>query len=234
MFGHRGVRGAAPENTMAAFELARTSGADGVELDVRVCRTGELVVCHDATLERYTKNRDPRAVADLAFSDLRAIDVGDGERVPLLDDVLAWATAHDLRVNVEMKRDVPRRRDVVRQTARALAGLGAKLPTIIVSSFDPWMLAYFAWLLPGVLRGSLFASDQRLVRSGWPARVLRTEAVHPDRTLVDERRFSKWKSAGRLVNVWTVNDPAEARALAALGVDAIITDVPKSITESVR
>src|SRR5689334_23918619 len=107
VYGHRGVRGEAPENTMAAFELARKYGVQGVELDVRPCRSGEVVVIHDPTLVRSTGGRDSRAVADLDLRELREADVGAGERVPLLTEVLDWARASKLCVNVEIKRDVP-------------------------------------------------------------------------------------------------------------------------------
>src|SRR4030095_10429492 len=91
VFGHRGVRGEAPENTMAAFDLAAASGADGVELDVRLCRSGELVVCHDANLARLTRGRDTRRVADLDRAELGRVDLGGGQSVSLLAEGLAWA-----------------------------------------------------------------------------------------------------------------------------------------------
>lgn len=232
VFGHRGVRGEAPENTMAAFELAAESGADGVELDVRLCRTGELVVCHDADLARVTRGADRRNVADLDRDDLARVDVGRGERVPLLSEVLAWAESRRLRVNVEMKRDVPSRRAVVDATARILEG--ANLPPIVVSSFDPWMLLHLGWRKPAALLGYLFASEQRFARSGILGGVLHVGAVHPERTEVNGARVRAWRKRGRIVNVWTVNDAAEARALGALGVDAIITDAPRRIGEVVR
>jgi glycerophosphoryl diester phosphodiesterase len=232
VLGHRGVRGEAPENTMAAFELAAASGADGIELDVRLCRTGELVVCHDVDLARLTGGEDTRRVADLERAELLRVDVGGGETVPLLADVLAWAEARRLRVNIEMKRDVPDRRSVVRETARLLEQ--GPLPPVLVSSFDPWMLAYFSWRLPSVLLGYLFASEHRLTRTGWMAKALHVGAVHPERTEIDAKRCRGWQKRGRLVNVWTVNDAAEARALSAMGVDAIITDAPRRIGNVVR
>ena len=232
IFGHRGVRGEAPENTMAAFELAAASGADGIELDVRVCRSGEVVVCHDPDLTRATRGKDTRHIADLDRSELARIDVGGGEPVPSLNDVLAWAKARGLRVNVEMKRDVPDRAAAVRATAQALAG--DALPPVLVSSFDPWMLASLRRQRRSVLLGYLFSSDQRLTRSGWLSRVLRAYAVHPERTEIDAKRCRAWKAGGRVVNVWTVNDVNEGRALAALGVDALITDVPRRMGDAVR
>jgi len=232
VFGHRGVRGEAPENTMAAFDLAAESGADGVELDVRLCRSGELVVCHDADLARLTRGRDTRRVADLDRAELARVDVGDGQSIPLLVEVLAWADSRRLRVNIEMKRDVPDRRAVVRETARLLEV--GPLPPIIVSCFDPWMLAYLSWRSPTLCLGYLFASDHELTRSGWLAKMLHVSAVHPERTEIDARRCHAWQKRGRLVMVWTVNEPAEARALSAMGVDGIITDVPRRIGQVVR
>jgi len=232
VFGHRGVRGEAPENTMAAFEVAAASGADGVELDVRLCRSGELVVCHDEDLSRLTRGRDTRKVAELDRAELASVYVGDGQPIPLLTEVLTFAESRGLRVNIEMKRDVPDRRAVVRETARLLEQ--GPLPPIIVSSFDPWMLAYLSWRLPSVLLGYLFASEQTLTRSGWLAKALHVAAVHPERTEIDQKRVRAWQKRGRLINVWTVNEAAEARALSAMGVDAIITDVPRRIGEVVR
>jgi len=216
---------------MASFELAASAGAAGVELDVRLCRSGEVVVCHDPTLERTTQGRDTRNVADLILPDLRLVDVGNGERVPLLEEVLAWARSRLMLVNVELKRDVPDRVRLVRETARLLRGEGAALANIVVSSFDPWMLAYFGWSLPGAARGWLFGSDQKLAArtSGFIAVLIGAQAVHPERTLVVPERCRIWKKRGNVINVWTVNDPAEARALAQMGVDAMVTDVPRAI-----
>jgi glycerophosphoryl diester phosphodiesterase len=236
VFGHRGVRGEAPENTMAAFELAAAHGADGVELDVRLCRSGEVVVIHDPTLARSTGGRDARAVADLDFGDLCKVDVGGGQSVPLLGEVLDWARSRKLLVNVEIKRDVPDRRKAVRATADVMAR-HRQGGDVMASSFDPWMLAYFGWLLPGVLRGSLFGADstfERLQTSGWLAVLTGSGAVHPERKLVVPERCRKWKKRSKLVNVWTVNEVAEARALAAMGVDAIITDVPGVMVSALK
>jgi glycerophosphoryl diester phosphodiesterase len=232
VFGHRGVRGAAPENTMAAFELAAQLGADGIELDVRLCRSGELVVCHDPDLSRCSGARDTRKVAELDAAELARVDVGGGQPVPLLTEVLAWALGRGLRVNVEMKRDVPDRRAVARETALVLDA--TPVPPVIVSSFDPWMLAYLSWLRPSLLLAYLVGSDRRLTRSGWIARMLQVSAVHPERSAIDAERCRVWQNRRLLVNVWTVNDAAEARALAEMGVDALITDVPGIIGDIVR
>ena len=77
VLGHRGARHAAPENTHAAFELARSEGAAGVELDVRLVKSGEIVVLHDPTLTRVTRGADARAVEQLSFAEADRIRRGN-------------------------------------------------------------------------------------------------------------------------------------------------------------
>jgi glycerophosphoryl diester phosphodiesterase len=228
LHGHRGVRGRCPENTMAAFERAVAEGADALELDVRPCRSGEIVVCHDPTLERVTEGRDTRAVADLDARALRGVDVGSGERVPLLADVLALARERGIALNIEMKRDVPSR-------TRAALGLGTMLRragrdhALVVSSFDPPMLALlriYAPLVPLALLVHRGGRDEHVVHL---ARRPFIHAVHLESVLASREQVASLKRRGLVVAVWTVNDANEARKLSALGVDALITDEPARI-----
>ncbi|TKC95721.1 glycerophosphodiester phosphodiesterase [Polyangium fumosum] len=224
VYGHRGVRGARPENTLAAFELAAAEGADGVELDVRVDRDGELVVLHDPTFERVTGGADMRAASDLPYEEIRRVDVGSGERAPRLTEVLALVQARGLAVNVEMKHDVPDRAAVVRATARKLGAFDPRVP-VIVSSFDPRMVAAFGALAPRIPRALLV----HRTRWSWAALELARglgQAAHVERILTQGSTVRRLLQSGLVVNVWTVNDTREALDLAALGVDGIITDVP--------
>ena len=231
ILGHRGVRGTLPENTLAAFEAAAGEGADGIELDVRVCGTGELVVVHDPTLERVTSGRDLRAIAEMAHDELARVDVGDGQRVPTLTEALALARTRRLRVNVEMKRDAPDRTAIVRATARVLRRWDPNHP-VLVSSFDPLMLAGLALLAPDVPRALLIGRLSVKRRAPLFARPVRVLAVHLDRVLTSADAVRAWKRKGMLVNVWTVNDAVEARDLRAIGVDGIITDAPARIRDA--
>src|SRR5512147_1098251 len=106
VLGHRGASAAAPENTLAAFRLAMEQGADGVELDVHRCATGEVVVIHDEDARR-TAGADLRVAAS-PLAALRALDAGgwrgerfQGERIPLLAEVLEALPG--ALVNVELK-----------------------------------------------------------------------------------------------------------------------------------
>lgn len=241
IIGHRGVGAAAaedgaslggpatvpPENTLAAFEEAARQGADAIELDARTCASGELVVLHDANLRRSTGGADERAVDALPWDELRRVDVG-GERVPLLAGALAMARARRLAVNVEMKGDVADRLAMVRATARLLRGWDPA-HAVLVSSFDPAMLAALGAIAPRVPRALLVQRTRWHEAAVRAAPALGVVGVHLQRTITPAGLIEALRRQGRLVNVWTVNDPREACDLAALGVDGIVTDAPAKI-----
>lgn len=226
VYGHRGVRGpratTPPENTMSAFERAHDEGADGIELDVRQASSGEIVVFHDPTLRRMTDGFDSRNVADLNWPELRRIDIG--ERIPLLADVLDWIGPTHMVLNVEMKRDLPSRTGLVLAVASLLRKRKALRERLIISSFDPVMLASMNVLLPGVPLGLLFHKGQAHLDPWRWAQLGPWEAAHPEYVMVSREHLT-----GKIVNAWTVNDEETAVALAAVGVDGIITDRPGAI-----
>jgi glycerophosphoryl diester phosphodiesterase len=208
--GHRGGRGEGwpTENTLAAFERAREQGARAVELDVRRCASGELVVLHDATRE--------------TLGELRR------RGVPTLSESLAWAHDHGVAVNVEMKHDPANRASLARAIVRAVRDSGAD---VLLSSFDPVLLAAAAASGPALPRALLVQSRQ----AAWAdaaqalARPPLVDAIHLERTQTDPRVVARHRRRGLRVGVWTVNDPNEARDLARLGVSTIITDEPGRI-----
>jgi len=236
VLGHRGASAEAPENTLAAFRLAIAQGADGVELDVWRCATGEVVVVHDERTGRVAGT--DLAVPDAPLAALRALDVGAwkgaafrGERLPLLTEVLE--ALPDAVVNVELKS---RGGDL--RLARAAAGAVARAGAagrVLVSSFDWRLLVAFRLAAPEVPVGLLFDGEHRWRLRLWAAlRLLGPSAVHPDRRLVTAARVARWRARGLAVNVWTVDAPAEALALARLGAAAVITNAPGRIREALR
>src|SRR5512138_3758757 len=100
VIAHRGASAYAPENTLAAFELAARQGADMLELDVQRSADGVLVVFHDDTTERWDGQK--RLAAACTLAELRALDIG-GERVATLAETCAFAREHSMRMNVELK-----------------------------------------------------------------------------------------------------------------------------------
>ena len=228
VLGHRGARHAAPENTLRAFELARSEGADGVELDVRVDSEGRVIVLHDPDLSRVTGGAIQGHVEALPAAELGRADIGDGERVPMLADVLVWAEEKDQCVNVEVKSDVRDRKRLVEGVLRELANV--KTPErILLSSFDPRLVSVFARRLPEFGVCWLFHENQPILRRLPAWRALGAVGVNPQHTLLSGFGVRRLKAQGALVNTWTVNDPVLARAYAAFGVDSIISDCPGKI-----
>lgn len=228
VIAHRGASHDAVENTLAAFRLAREQGADGVELDVMRCATGEVVVFHDDELDRLGKR--PGLVRATSLAELREIrlgtGLGGGERIPLLDEVLE--ELGPLLVNVELKSQSQFADDGLAASVAEILSRHAAGARAIVSSFDPWLLGRFRLRARTIATGLLFAHDQSLpLRRAWAASLLRPAALHPEAVLVDARAVFDWHARGYALNVWTVDDPAELRLLGALGVDGVITNRPK-------
>jgi glycerophosphoryl diester phosphodiesterase len=110
---------------------------------------------------------------------------------------------------------------------RALRALPHPEEVALCSSFHPAIVRAIA--ARGLPAAWLVHAGQRVLKEARGFRLLGAAAVHPERVLATPERVARWKRAGALVNVWTVNDPDEARRLAALGVDAIISDVPARV-----
>lgn len=237
VIGHRGASADAPENTMAAFHLAMAAGADGFELDVWRCASGEPVVIHDASLARTTcASRDVR---DVSWAELKALDAGSwkgdrfrGERIPLLAEVLAGFPR--AIVNVELKSDGLCDPRLAMGVARLLREHRAA-ERVVVSSFDYALLAAFRLAAPEVPVGLLFASDQRWkLREKVGGALLRPAAMNPNLALASDLRVAAWLRRGLAVCVWTVDGAADAARLAQAGVTAIISNGPGVAREAVR
>lgn len=230
LYGHRGSRTSAPENTLAAIELAAREGADAVEIDVRPTRDGELVVMHDPTLLRTVG--DPRSVGETTRAELGDLRI-EGHAIPTLEDVHGLCVALGLGLNVELKRDVPSRPAAVALLAQALRRLGPGCG-LVVSSFDPAMLLALRVLAPEVPRALLLEpASARRYRHARFARDLGV-AVHLDHEMASPAAIAGFHAQGLRVVAWTVNSGPEAGRLCALGLDGIITDVPAAARRSMN
>lgn len=226
MLGHRGARHASPENTLLAFQLALDEGADGVELDVRLDADGRVIVLHDRDLARVSGRSESRRAERLGVADFTHIDVGRGERVPSLADVLAWAREKNARVNVELKHDVRRPHALLLGVMRVVRGSGVASEQLLFSSFHPAFVSALAVLLPEYSRAWLVHARQVLLGRAPYFALLGADGVNPEHRLVNERSLARWRSEPALISTWTVNDEADVRRVAALGVDTIISDRP--------
>jgi glycerophosphoryl diester phosphodiesterase len=222
VWGHRGTRGAGkpPENTLEAMRLALQQGAGGIELDVRLCSSGEVVVLHDPDLKRMAGVA--LRAQDATLAQLQAHDLGRGERVPTLVEAieLVLGSGGDIALNIEIKSDVPDEAVLVDAVGRCVrARSAAERARIVLSSFSASICRSAQRELPEVAIAFLYehASEASTRPSGM-------EVVHPHHALLDASVIAELHHRGLTVNTWTVNDPARAVELARAGVDGIITD----------
>ncbi len=236
ILAHRGASHDAPENTLEAFGEAVTQGADGVELDVQLCASGEVVVCHDETLERLA--RVPWSLARTPWPRLRTLDVGSPlgfsqARIPLLEEVLALLPP-SMRVNVELKCETVDDGGLTRRTVEVIRACRAE-GRVLISSFNPLCLWRLMALEPHWPRGYLLDPDRSFALHGvLLAPLVSGHSVHPYWGQTTKARARAWQAAGRKLAVWTVDDPAQARRLRALGVDYLITNRPAFIREALQ
>ncbi|HEV8228864.1 MAG TPA: glycerophosphodiester phosphodiesterase family protein [Candidatus Limnocylindria bacterium] len=220
--GHRGASALAPENSLRAIELAIEHGLDLVEVDVYLSRDGELMCVHDADLGRVAGR--PEAVAALTADELSHVDLGAGQGVPRLADVLAIARGR-IGVYVELKGD--RTGAALGALARSGASDGVE---VIGGSFDLPLVVELRETAAAVPRSILFRRTSATAMRDACASVGAVYA-HPcfrplERALVDHLH-----AAGLLVMAPHTNDRAEARAFAAAGIDVLATDDPAVLAD---
>ncbi len=229
VIAHRGASRRAPENTLAAFRLAFDLGADGIELDTKLTADGEVVVLHDATLDRTTTGRGP--VSQHTLRELKQLDAGvhfapsfAGEALPTLQEVFDGLDARVL-VNIEVA-NYTAPFDPLPEKVAALAKGGGWGPRILISSYSPVALRKMRRLMPDVPLGLLVGPNRPL----WERIVLPWlspyDLLHAQETYALARRGATTARWDRPVVAWTVNDPQNIEALVGSQVEGIITDVP--------
>jgi glycerophosphoryl diester phosphodiesterase len=233
IFGHRGASKFAPENTMAAFDLAFSDGVPAIELDTMLSQDGIPVVIHDHTLERTTNGVG--RVDQLPAAELTQLDAGSsfssqfkGEPIPLLKDVFARYKGKML-INVELKNmhaPLDRLPFVVAQLVKELDNLDS----LIFSSFLPLTLLRLKKVLPQAKTALLVGTplyDRMLSKRFFS--FLSPDYIHPSRDYITPRYLAREHRYGRQVNVWTVNDLAQAEQFISWGIDGMITDDPQGL-----
>jgi len=224
---HRGSSGEAPENTMAAIRLAVEDGAQAVEFDVMETGDGQVVVFHDTDLERVTGVK--AKIWDKTAAELAELDIGShfdprfsGERIPTLDDVLAFAKGR-VRLNIEVKPH-EREKNMARSVVDAIHRHGMQ-ENVVITSNDYPILQRIRALDPDLRIGSIIA-----------AKVGKVEALDVDFYSVQPKIATvafvrRAHAIGRDVHVWTVNERARMEEMLDNGVDVLITDWPKRALE---
>ncbi|MGW0613740.1 glycerophosphodiester phosphodiesterase [Streptomyces sp. NPDC002788] len=223
--GHRGVMGVEPENTLRSFVAAQEAGLDAIELDLHLSKDGALVVMHDTDVDRTTDGTGP--IAEKTLAELRALDAGRGERVPVFEEVLE---AVQTPLQAEIK-------DV--QAARALAevmnrrGLAGRVE---VSSFHDEAVAEIARLVPGVRTALISGLPHSRMNSGGGTPVgtdvvERAVRVGAATVCLNIRRLTleiveQARKADLRIIGWVVNTQDHLRLVRAFGLDGATTDHP--------
>ena len=247
LFGHRGAAGVAPENTLVSFHRAREEGADVLELDVHATADGEIVVIHDATVERTTDGRG--AVREMTMAEIARLDAGfrfssDGGQtfpyrgrrvgVPRLADLLA--AFPDVPLNIEIKQESP---SIVVEVVALLRA--ARSRAVLAAERDAVMAEIRAVApdFPTSVAAGEVAEFVRGVQAGAPPQLpenvvaLQIPPRFGEVTLVDAKSLTAAHAQGVEVHVWTINDAHEARRLIALGCDGIMSDFPALIRTTI-
>jgi glycerophosphoryl diester phosphodiesterase len=229
IIAHRGASGLAPENTLAAFEMAFAQGARAVEFDVTVSSDGVAVLMHDDDLARCSNDVGP--VILKSITQLQALDVGSwfapeyaGERIPTLSAALDWAQDQSVRVNLEIKPTAGWEQPTVAAIVNVLQKKASSIDALMVTSFNAWAMDLFTGLMPDVSTGYLTDA----VPADWRQRMARwgCVALHCHDPFVTPELIQSVHGEGHRVHVFTVNDPARAQALFSWGVDGVLTDRP--------
>jgi glycerophosphoryl diester phosphodiesterase len=243
LFGHRGAAALLPENTLPSFELAVRDGARYLELDVHASGEGEIVVIHDATVDRTTDGAG--AVRLMSLVSLRRLDAGyrfvgrdggypargRGIAIPTLREVLAAFPTVPL--NIEIKQETP---SIVATVIDVIARAGATARVLLAAERDAVMATLRPACAPhGIPTG--FAAGEvadfigrvaggRLDGYEPPGRALQVPPSWEGVTIISAATVAAAHARGVEVHAWTINEREEMVALLTLGVDGIMSDIP--------
>lgn len=158
IWAHRGASAQAPENTMEAFQKAMDLGAEGIELDVQLSKDQKVVVIHDERIDRTSNGSG--YVKDYYYEELMAFDYSNGMptytncKIPLLKDVLSWASANDVYLNIELKTGVFSYHGIEEKVSQLIKE-HAMEKRVTISSFNHYSLKRFKAIDPNVRIGVL-------------------------------------------------------------------------------
>jgi len=228
IYGHRGARGEAPENTLASFQKALDAGVTRVELDLHLSADHQLMVIHDPTLKRTTGRRGK--VAQRQAADLMQLDARlglpswpDACPIPSLEQLFSTFTQLE-HYQLEVKSGSVRQSRIVLQAVEELVARYQLQDKVVVTSSSRTLLKY--------AKASAFSLPTGLVEEYGLLDPIKAAQRYGCRYLIlnwklcTAQRIQQAQQAGLHVSVWTVNEEQRMQKLAAMGVDSLITDYP--------
>ena len=229
IFAHRGASGYAPENTLEAFALAITQGADGIELDVQLTKDGIPVVIHDETIDRVTEKTG--FVKDYTLNELKELTVlgnkfpeYSSSKIPTLEEVLDAVKASGIQVNIELKTGIYWYPEIERKVADLVKASGME-DKVSYSSFNHYSIQQIKKIVPDAETAYLYSDV--ILNVEYYAKKTGVDGLHPAVYHVKMADFLKeYLDSGLNVRVWTVNEKEDMEWLIRAGVTAIITNYP--------
>ena len=238
VISHRGANRYAPQNTIEAFKKAIELKADGFETDVHLTKDGELVICHNYTIDETSDGKGN--VSDMTLSQLEKFDFGSyfsprykGAKIPTVRELLALVKESDLEtLNIEIKSPLNGETVIVDETIKLVKEFDL-LDKLIISSFDPKLLTRAKEIDEKCKTGYLYSFTKKITYENKMikkyveyAKSIGADALHPQFLFVDKEYVERAHAAGLMVNPWTVNSPAVIEKMIKYGCDNIITDYP--------
>jgi glycerophosphoryl diester phosphodiesterase len=234
IIAHRGASGYAPENTLAAFRAAVEMGATFIETDLQLTRDAQFVAMHDSNVQRTTNGAGP--VRTLTLAEMKELDAGRwfdhafiGERVPTLEEILAFGRANDVVFYLELKYEVAW--GMHHALAAALQESGDVARSIVLS-FDPGTLDSLRKHDPAIMTGLLV--EELLPDTVKAASACGARQVCPRGDLVTPEFVKDAHLSDLQIATWTVNQPDQMRRVMAAGVDGIMSDFPDRLQKVIR
>lgn len=240
IFGHRGYASLAPENTMESFQLCADRGVFGIELDVHLCKSGELVVIHDHNVERIAGI--PGHVESSTFAELRSINAGihfsdkfSGATIPLLEEVFnAFGTS--FHYDIELKQESIRNTGLALKTWNLIQSYHLE-GVCMISSFNPFAIRQFNRVSSHSLpTGTIYSESPeipRFLQHGWGRHISQCTIMKPDVSLITPKTIGHFKSTLQYPIIgWTIDNQDTARQMIDWGIDGIITNNPGIFMES--
>lgn len=215
IIGHRGAAGLAPENTLLSFRTALNLGVHMIELDIHETSDGHLVCIHDGSVERTTDGRGN--VSEMTLVELKKLDAGEGQSIPLLQEVLDIAQ-NKMKVNIELKT----------------LGVERKVVDLVLSRnmiHDVMVSSFFHGILPSIkeLNSEMCTAilvDRPMHDLISYSKELGAAAINPRFSIVSREMIEEAHENSLNIYPWTVNESSKMLELLRLGVDGIFTDYP--------
>jgi glycerophosphoryl diester phosphodiesterase len=224
VIAHRGARDVAPENTIKACQLAIESGANGLELDIRPCGTGEIVLYHDAFLNNHFKI--PKRVGNVKLDFLKTLEFNNehykhSAKINTLKELFE-EFKYKVPINLEAKVFLQNKKLFAKDIIKIVEDF-KMTDQIWISSFNPHFLKVFKSLTNKIRTGLLFRHLFYMFKS--MDIVLQSDAWHPHFSLVTKGMIKSAKKLNKELHLWTIKKKSDVENISLDNVHGIITDI---------